>query len=438
MSKIVLEDVKDFVPEHIFECGQCFRWNKEDDGSYTGVAFGKLINVSMTGKTVQLAHTTVEDFDEVWRDYFDLDRDYGEIKKSLIGYDDVMVKAINSGEGIRILRQDTWEVIASFIISANNNIPKIKKSVEAIAKNYGKKIDRLNGVDYYTFPSYNEVANLSTDDLAACGLGYRSNYLIDTAKRLADGGISTLERLKEEGTSEEVFEFLLTLPGIGPKVANCVLLFGLGKFEAFPIDTWVKKVMKELYGFNEEDTSGMEFFAIENFGDNAGIAQQYLFHYMRNARPYEASDEEKKYENKVKARLEDKKFEDRGDRKFGDRKFEDRGDRKFGDKKFGDRDGGFKKDFKRDGDRKFGDRKFEDRGDRKFGDKKFGDRDGGFKKDFKRDGDRKFGDRKFEDRGDRKFEDKKFEDRGRDRDFEERPVKKYKRGPEFKPVPKKK
>ncbi|MEG2648029.1 MAG: DNA glycosylase, partial [Anaerovoracaceae bacterium] len=370
MSKIVLEDIKDFVPEHIFECGQCFRWNKEDDGSYTGVAFGKLINVSMVGKTVQLAHTTIEDFDEVWRDYFDLDRDYGEIKKSLRGYDDVMVKAINSGEGIRILKQDTWEVIASFIISANNNIPRIKGSIEAIAKNHGKKIDRLNGVDYYTFPSYNVVAKLSKDDLAACGLGYRSNYLIDTAKRLSEGGISTLERIKEEGTSEEAFEFLLTLPGVGPKVANCILLFGLGRFEAFPIDTWVKKVMSELYGFKEEDTSGMEFFAIENFGDNAGIAQQYLFHYMRNARPYEALDEEKKHENKVKARLEEKQFED--------------GDRKYGDKKFGDRDGGYKKDFKRDGDGKY-----EDRGDRKYGDKKFGDRDGGYKKDFKRDGDGK-------------------------------------------------
>ncbi|MEG0292298.1 MAG: DNA glycosylase [Anaerovoracaceae bacterium] len=317
MSKIILEDVRDFNPEHIFECGQCFRWNKESDGSYTGAAFGKVINVFAAGKSITLTNTNVDEFESIWRDYFDFDTDYDAIKNEISRDDDIMKKAILSGYGIRILNQEIWETIASFIISANNNIPRIKGSIEALAKNYGQKIDRFMGKDYYTFPSPEVVAELTLDDLTICGLGYRAKYLIETAKKVVEDGIDKIKALADEDVpTEEAFEYVNKFSGVGPKVANCILLFSMKKKDAFPIDTWVKKVMHELYGIEEENTSAMEFFAIENFGKNAGIAQQYLFYYMRTGREAELRDQrEKELKEKMAAReLEPKK--PKTDRKF--------------------------------------------------------------------------------------------------------------------------
>lgn len=289
MSELKFE-VKDFNPEHIFESGQCFRWTKESDLSYTGIASGKIVNLRFvpetrdgpvgeadaadmnrtqaTTGTVILDNADPSDR-EFWYNYFDLGTDYGLIKTRLAGQDKVVAEAIQAGAGMRILRQDPWETLISFILSANNNIPRIKKCVEALAVNFGEKAGNYRGQIYFNLPTWDVLAQLTVDDLACCRLGYRAKYLIGTAKEIQTRGIHTLE------------DCIHGLSGVGPKVANCILLFSLAKLQRFPIDVWVRKVMHELYGFDEKDTKGMTAFADRTFGPYAGIAQQYLFYYMR-------------------------------------------------------------------------------------------------------------------------------------------------------------
>jgi N-glycosylase/DNA lyase len=263
MQKKVFENVKDINLKHTFECGQCFRWNKNEDDSYTGVVSSLVATVSLIGDKLYIEAT--DDFD--WKRYLDLDRDYGKIKKELVAKDNIIRDAIDYGFGIRILRQDLWEVIASFLISQNNNIPRIKGCIENLSKLHGEKITD----DYYTFPKADVIAKLKANDLDEIKLGYRAKYLIETAKAFEE---------KEFDSSEEAYEWLLGLSGVGPKVASCVMLFGFGYYGAYPVDVWVKKVMKELYGI--EGINNINMFAKKTFGDYGGFAQQYLFYYMRD------------------------------------------------------------------------------------------------------------------------------------------------------------
>ena len=267
---IKIKDLKDFKLDHIFNCGQCFRWAKEKDGSYTGVAFGKIVNMKMTDMVdLEIDQANQEDFEKIWKHYLDLERDYGEIKKHLCKTDLVMAKATEHGYGIRILNQDKWETIISFLISQNNNIPRIKKCIETLCENFGEYIGEYRGKKYYDLPKPEVLSRLSIADLAVCRLGYRANYLIETAKQIEREGI------------EETFEYLNTLCGVGPKVANCILLFSMGKAGCFPIDVWVKRVMSQLYGIEQEDTAAMLAYSEKNFGEYGGVAQQYLFYYIR-------------------------------------------------------------------------------------------------------------------------------------------------------------
>lgn len=282
MSKLIIEGVKDFNPEHIFDCGQCFRWNREEDGSYTGVAGGKVVNMSLKGSDLIIDNASPEDFENFWRNYLDFDTDYGKIKAGLCENDEVIGEAIAEGEGIRILNQELWETVVSFIISANNNIPRIKGCIESLCENFGEKLGKYKNKMRYGFPDAKTIAKLSADDLVPCRLGYRAKYLINTAKAFVKDGEAFEKLIQEDVTSKEAFDKISTLNGVGPKVANCILLFSLKKRDAFPIDVWMKKVMNYLYNFDEEDIKGMEDFAHSTFGDNAGIAQQYLFYYMRN------------------------------------------------------------------------------------------------------------------------------------------------------------
>lgn len=283
MSKIILDEVKDFDLEHIFDCGQCFRWNREEDGSYTGVAGARAVNVSVSGKGIVIDNAEPEEFDGFWRNYFDFDTDYSKIKGELRSKDEIIGRAIDEGEGIRILNQEIWETIISFIISANNNIPRIKGCIESLAENFGEKIGKYRGKMRYSFPSPAKLATLTPDDLSPCRLGYRAKYIVNTARTYQKLGAEYFEHLADKNvTTKEAFEKIRELQGVGPKVANCILLFALGKKDSFPIDVWMKKVMNHLYGFDEEDVKGMEKFAAETFKDKAGIAQQYLFFYMRN------------------------------------------------------------------------------------------------------------------------------------------------------------
>lgn len=282
-----IEGVRDFHPDHIFDCGQCFRWGRGEDGSYTGIAFGRVAKIAYDAdKQLLMIHGADEDdFESIWRDYLDLDRDYGEIKTVLAEKDPVIYKAIEYGHGIRILNQEKWETLLSFIISQNNNIPRIKKCIESLAETLGEYVGEYEGKKYYSLPKPEVLAKASLDDLAPCRLGYRAKYLIETAKKVHAEGIESLEALEScELSAGETCEALRSYCGVGPKVANCIALFAMKKFDSFPIDVWVKKVMNTMYGFEENDLKGMAAFAAENFGEFGGIAQQYLFYYITHAK----------------------------------------------------------------------------------------------------------------------------------------------------------
>ena len=279
-NRVVIDGVKDFHLDHIFDCGQCFRWKKEEDGSYTGIAYGKVINVNYIDWQIILDNTTLDDFNTIWKSYFDLDRDYYEIKRVLTENDEIMVRAISFGQGMRIVRQEKWETVISFIISQNNNIPRIKKCIESICENYGEFAGIYNGIKYYAFPGPEVIAKLNEKDLAQCRLGYRAKYILETARMIAADSGGSLNRMGG-AVFKEANEYLLSLCGVGPKVANCIMLFSMGKYESFPIDVWVKRVMSQLYLIDEGDTKAMLAYATEKFGQYGGIAQQYLFYYIR-------------------------------------------------------------------------------------------------------------------------------------------------------------
>lgn len=276
---VVLENVKDFELPHIFECGQCFRWNKEDDGSYTGLAFGKVINLKKEGDNVYIDNTNHSEFMDVWHNYFDLERDYGIIKEELGNLDDTMSTSVKFGHGIRILKQDEWEILISFIISANNRIPMIKKAIEALSKNYGEYIGAYRGKKHYSFPKPEVLYNLDITDIQFSGIGFRGKYILSAAKLVAQKEID-IYSLRNLATVE-AREKLILFPGVGPKVSDCIMLFSMDKDDAFPIDIWVKRVMEYFYVDEGTSLKKIQNFAGDKFGDIAGFAQQYLFYYAR-------------------------------------------------------------------------------------------------------------------------------------------------------------
>lgn len=275
-NKIIIEDIKNFNAKQVFECGQCFRWARDEDGSYTGVAFNKVINVKSADNRVEISNTNIEEFKNIWYDYFDLGRDYDRIKE-YICKDRVMKKAIEYGSGIRLLRQSREELLISFIISANNKISRISNSIEILSRKFGRKVF-YNGSIYYTFPKIKSIANATLEELDDIKAGFRCKYIKSSAK--LEQKRCCLEMLDDEDTSN-ARKILQVFPGVGPKVADCILLFGGIKRDVFPTDVWVKRVMEQLY-FGREATLGeIQNFAREYFGEYAGFAQQYLFYYAR-------------------------------------------------------------------------------------------------------------------------------------------------------------
>ena len=285
-QKYILKNADTFELKDIFDCGQCFRWNKDEDGSYTGIFGNNAINVSKVENDVMFKGICEDDIKDVCEYYFDLNRDYKKIKEELSKIDEHMKKSVEYGKGIRILNQDLWETIISFIISANNNIPRIKGIIERISKQYGNEII-YNGKEYYTFPTPIELSKATVEDLRKLGLGFRDVRVYETTQIILNKKVD-LDKLKEEKDFNKVRETLLTLPGVGPKVADCILLFStLKRWEAFPIDVWVRRVMNELYIKNEDETKvskkQIEEIAYKKFGNLAGLAQQYLFYWKREA-----------------------------------------------------------------------------------------------------------------------------------------------------------
>ena len=263
-GKVYIKNVENFDLTQTLDCGQAFRWREDENGVWHGIAGGKYIEIYNSGKDIVIENTDEKDFSEFWADYFDLGRDYSAIIKDF-GDDATLKAAATSASGIRILRQEPWEALCSFIISQNNNIPRIKGIISRLCENFGEKRGEA-----YTFPSAETLAVLEPDDLAVIRCGFRAKYVIDAARRVAAGKID-LESLKTSSYDDAQRE-LLKIKGVGPKVADCTLLYGCGHLEAFPKDVWIKRALDEFFGGKIPEC------ALKN----AGIAQQYIFYYIRN------------------------------------------------------------------------------------------------------------------------------------------------------------
>ncbi|MDD5827770.1 MAG: DNA glycosylase [Lachnospira sp.] len=278
MSDYIVKGIRDFDLEQTLECGQCFHFVKLGDEEYGLTAYGKLLHIKQTGDELIFYNTSGEDFEKIWRKYFDLDRDYSSIKDKLLEKDDKLKDAIERMDGVRILNQDFFETLISFIISQNKQIPHIKKIVADISEKYGKYAGNINGVDFYTFPSVGELKKATVEDLLELKTGFRAPYIADAVDKVNDNIIK--EDCLRELNVDDCCEELCRIKGVGNKVANCVMLFSLGKREAFPVDVWIKRIMENLY-FDSQDTSKdvIAELAKEKFGDLGGYAQQYLFYY---------------------------------------------------------------------------------------------------------------------------------------------------------------
>lgn len=283
-QKYILKNQKSFELKDIFECGQCFRWNEQKDGSYTGVIKNAIINVKKENENIIFAGKCKENIKDIVEDYFDLNTNYEEIKQKLSNIDEYLKTSVEYGKGIRILNQDLWETIISFIISANNNIPRIKGIIERLSQKYGNEIE-WNGEKYYTFPTPEQLKDVTVEEYRKLGLGFRDIRLYETTKMILSKEID-LQKLRENSNTQEVRNELLKLSGVGPKVADCILLFSdLKRFDVFPIDVWVRRVMNDLYIKEDDETKvskvKIEKIAQEKFGDIKGLAQQYLFYWRR-------------------------------------------------------------------------------------------------------------------------------------------------------------
>ena len=254
------------------DCGQAFRWTLKENGIVHGIAENKAVDIFQNEEGITFLDTTEEDFKNLWWSYFDLERDYETIVDSF--NDKHIKKALREFYGIRILKQNEWEALCSFIISQNNNIPRIKGIIERLCSTFGEKINKED----YSFPSYEKIAELTEEDLAPLRAGFRNKYILDAARKIKSGEID-IEKIKTMPI-EEARQELMKIKGVGKKVAECTLLYGFGRVEAFPVDVWVKRIVEELY------PEGLP----ECIKGNEGIAQQYLFHWRRNSKEFKSEE----------------------------------------------------------------------------------------------------------------------------------------------------
>ena len=260
--------------EQIAESGQCFRMNKTTQGSYTLVALGKYLELRQEEKNSIWLSCSEEEFDLLWRDYFDLDYDYGRIVKVLTtGNDPFLREAAAYGYGIRILKQDFFEMLISYIISQNKNIPAIKSCIEGLCSRYGSPIreEGTGRILAHTFPEPKALANADKEELRSLKVGYRDEYILRASQAVA---LEEIDSKAIRGYSyEEAHKLLKGIHGIGDKVANCICLYGLHHIEVFPVDVWIKRVLEEIYQGE---------FRQEQYEGYLGIVQQYMFYYMRH------------------------------------------------------------------------------------------------------------------------------------------------------------
>lgn len=263
-NDIILKDVKCLSLDLTLDCGEAFRWEKQADGSWSGTAYNRFLNIKEENGNFILKNTSEKDFEEIWRNYFDLDRDYEAICNQ-IGNDPLVAEAMQEYYGIRILNQEPWEALVSFVISQQNNIKRIKGIIKRLCAAYGEEI----APNTYGFPSAEKLSSLYVEDFEALGLGYRSKYVKRLADEVACGRLN-LDEIKNMNI-DNARNALLGIYGVGIKVADCALLFGFGFLECFPVDVWMKRVLEYYPNGLPECFKGYE-----------GIAQQYLFHWARN------------------------------------------------------------------------------------------------------------------------------------------------------------
>ena len=277
-GNVIIYDVCDFDVEQIFECGQCFHFERLRYRDYVTVAYGKLLRITQDEEKVVLHHTSLEEYNQIWKHYFDMDTDYGAIKSYLIDKDERLKNVIEKTGGIRILRQEFHEMLMSFIISQNKQIPHIKQIVSAISEKFGTEVGEIEGKKYYAFPTIEQLINVTEDDYRQLKTGFRAPYLMSATMFMKDGMCTeTFAKMPYDVAKQE----LLKVKGIGEKVANCILLFGLGYTNAFPVDVWIKRIMEFVYFGEDTSIDKIMTFANDKFGQYGGYAQQYLFHYAR-------------------------------------------------------------------------------------------------------------------------------------------------------------
>lgn len=275
-NKVIVKDIKNFIPSHVFENGQCFRWEKTKKNTYIIVAKNRVIEIELEGENLIIYNSNLDDFENIWITYLDLEREYSKIKNLLCKHDH-LVEAINFGHGLRILNQDPLEMLISFIISSNNRIPMIKKAINTISQKFGK-CEEYNGRKYFLFPSIDKLFTLKQEEFRECFVGFRDKYLFNTIKMIFNyNDLLDISKLSDDSCHKELQKF----SGVGSKVADCIMLFSMGKYSAFPVDIWVKRAMMKFYVAPDTSLKNIRNFARNLFGELSGFSQQYLFYYVR-------------------------------------------------------------------------------------------------------------------------------------------------------------
>jgi N-glycosylase/DNA lyase len=279
-GELILE-VDCFNLKYTLECGQCFRWKEINKNEYVGVIKDRVVKIKQVDNKLIIKSNNNENLEDVIKKYFDLDVYYKVIENKISKIDDNVKKAVKNTTGIRILNQDFFETLLSYIISANNNIPRISKSVNLISEKYGKKIIFEND-EYYLFPAPEDLKKVTEEEFKKCGVGFRARYLKHVVEDILNNKLDIKEI--ENTSTAELKKKLLTIMGVGPKVADCILLFSCKRYDVFPIDVWVERVMTNLY-FKEYGRSMKKKeileYADKHFGKEAGIVQQHLFYNVR-------------------------------------------------------------------------------------------------------------------------------------------------------------
>ena len=270
-------EVNNFNLHDTVTCGQIFRFREESDDSYTVILSDRIVNLKMDGNKLVVDSDNMDDIERVIRNYFDLDFDYEKFNNEIINIDNDNKKIVDSCIGLKMINEPKLEVIISYILSANNGVPQIRGALDNISRMFGRKV-MFRNEEFYLFPDLKSLSRASIDDFRICKAGFRDKYLYEFIKRVSSNEVDL--DLIDSMSSDEALSYLMSNKGIGEKVASCILLFGYHRFDVFPIDTWVKKYMKEKY--NLDKVSDIRKFMFDKYSNNCGLVIQYVFHYSRN------------------------------------------------------------------------------------------------------------------------------------------------------------